>query len=155
MKTTLAITGVLLAAVAANAANINVTGKINPVVAGNIGSITGGYNTTTSKLSIGTSDTSPTGAVTKITLTGPGGLSYNSPVVIPGPNKSYFGYFVNVSAPGFTTFNANKYIVSFYVGSTLVAQSAKGLVAAPEPQTYAMAAGAALVGFAAFRRVRR
>lgn len=63
-------------------------------------------------------------------------------------------YILDTTVAGFPT----GYYLSFYNGSTLIAKGEiKGgtLAPAPEPQTYAMAAGAALLGFAAFRRARR
>ena len=52
------------------------------------------------------------------------------------------------------------YFIKFYdsaAPSTVIASGAikLGTISTPEPQTYAMAAGAALLGFAAFRRARR
>lgn len=161
MKTTLAVTGALLASVAANAANLSLHGTIGPVGGdANHGSVTGSFNDTLSVLTFGATDTSPSATVTSITLAAPGGSILKTVTsIIAGANHSFSGIFSNVSAPGFNSSNAAQYIVSFYAGTTLVAKGGLSVGASipstPEPQTYAMVAGGALVGFAAFRRARR
>ena len=72
----------------------------------------------------------------------------------PTANFSAVFEFDGSAPSGFPT----GYSLNFYKGSTLIATGGLvkgGLTSTPEPQTYAMAAGAALLGFAAFRRARR
>ncbi len=161
MKNALAITGVLFASLAANAANFTIHMTFDPVGGdGDHGTGTGSFNSTTSALTVGVIDYSPTAPVTAFTLTSPGGSILKTVIsIIPGANNSYSGIFSNVSAPGFNSGNAGSYVVRAFSGTTLLAKG--GLsggpapVSTPEPETYAMVAGAALVGFAAFRRARR
>jgi hypothetical protein len=161
MKNALAITGVLFASLAANAANFSVNSTLVAVGGdGDHGSLNGSFNTSLSTLTFGVTDYSPTGPVTKFTLTDPvGNILKNVTSIIAGANHSYSGIFSSVSAPGFNSGNADKYLVKAFSGATLVAQGGLSVVtpiaSTPEPETYAMVAGAALVGFAAFRRTRR
>jgi hypothetical protein len=109
---------------------------------------------------LGGTDISPTGPVISFTLTDPvGNILKNVTSIIAGANNSYSGIFASVSTPGFNSGNADKYLVKAFSGATLVAQGGLSVGSSkpsiPEPETYAMVAGAALVGFAAFRRARR
>jgi len=161
MKNALAITGVLFASLAANAANFSIQLTLDPVGGnGDHGTGTGSFNSSLSLLTFGVTDYSPTAPVTAFTLTSPGGSILKTVTsIIPGANHTYAGIFSSVSAPGFNSGNAGSYVVRAFSGSTLLAKG--GLsggpppASTPEPETYAMVAGAALVGFAAFRRARR
>jgi len=89
---------------------------------------------------------------------GPVGFSRVALTINPLSNEFGAGFALSSTSAGagFPT----GYFLKFYtsaLSSTAIASGALkvGTVSTPEPQTYAMAAGAALLGFAAFRRARR
>lgn len=164
MKNLLAIALAAASVVASQAAIIDLSASItgSPDI---IGDASGSYDTSTGLYGISGSLFSLTGAVpTSLigTIEAPGGyvdtlsISYND---------GTFTFFANGPAgvnghppvaPYPTSWPAG-FSVNFYLFTppTISKIASGALVGTPEPQTYALAAGAALLGFAAFRRARR
>lgn len=160
MKNLIALASLVAAATAANAANISLASVVDPVSSsGYSGAGIGSYDDVAGSFTIG-GHIDGTGASTYITsgtVTGPSSFSATLTLTTIGgvTSFSFFGLPTTTVAGGFPT----GYDLNFFHNATLVAKGAINAgtfgVAVPEPQTYALAAGAALLGFAAFRRARR
>lgn len=162
MKKTLAIASMVVGSLAANASNLAFSTIISSGGT-QVGSGTGIFSSTLDKITLsGTFLSSST--ITSGTFSGPGittPLTFS--VVANGTGaggvKDWFFHFTSPqTVPSTFINNASSYVASFFAGVTSVASgpaSAGHLTTTPEPQTYAMVAGAALLGFAAFRRARR
>ena len=162
MKKILALSLVAATALVSNAATVSISsiidgGAYSTDITG-VGS--GDYNDSTFAFNIagslgsfgdGTTGQIPSGIVGYVE--GPAGFSKSLTVTSSDTFAAAFN--LNDTAPsGFPT----GYYLSFYNSSSVLIAKGSivvGTVTTPEPQTYAMVAGAALLGFAAFRRARR
>ena len=161
MKNTLALAGVILGTLVASAATTSLTSVITATGgSGAHGAGTGSYSTTLTSLTLGATVSSSSISITSATLTNPSGTvihTDSAPTATAG--SSYFFAFSSVpTGVALTTANVANFVLKFYHGSTLEASgplSTTPLTTTPEPSSIAIVAGAALVGFAAFRRARR
>lgn len=167
MKIILVTSLIAVSAVVSNAAIIDLSASITgtPDI---IGDASGTYDTSTGYYGLSGQIFSLSGATPVSllgTVEGPG--SYVASLIISFNNGTFTFFANNLTgvngAPPVAPYPAawpTGYSVNFYQftgGATpSITRIATGdLVATPEPRTYALAAGATLLGFAAFRRARR
>lgn len=169
MKTILALAAAATAVVSVNAATITESAVISGVGSNTLlspGTATGSYDTVANTFTLSGSVLFspaiglPTGTDT-VTLTRPGAGFTASATTATFQNVAGIFSLAAFTFTGVTGANiASGYFINIYKSGNLVAQgslvpgSTIGSVV-PEPSTYAVAAGAALLGFAAFRRARR
>lgn len=155
MKKLLVLAAAMAVGTAANAAVLSLATTIS---GSGTGAGTGSFDTVANKYDIG-GFFQYSGTVSSALVVGPNDYSYTlSTSTIPGVSGfTFFGApaLGATAGAGFPT----GYFLKFYNGSSVVVGSGEikvgTLSLVPEPQTYALAAGAALLGFAAFRRARR
>lgn len=163
MKKNLAIASLVLGSLAANAATVSFSTIIS--VGGNqVGAGTGKFNTASDKIILSGTFTSAS-TISSGTFSGPGiatplNFSITQNGTVGGVPSWFFHFSSPQSVPSTFINNASSYIASFFTAGSLTPVAggpaiSSGLTVVPEPQTYAMMAGAALMGFAAFRRARR
>jgi len=164
MKKTLAIAAIFGGALAINAANPSFSILVKDGSGTQIGSGTGKYilsGTYAGKITLAGSFTSADTIVSGYLQAPSGGSQFNFSVSSTAANTWFFHFLapVAVNDVNFVA-NADNYVAKFFKAgsSTPVITSpthGSGLTVVPETQTYALVAGSALMGFAAFRRARR
>ena len=162
MKKLLAISFAAASIAAVNAQNVSISSNITGVndADGIIGTAGGFYDNAGKVIDIN-------GTINGADANLNGTLPLSVTGFVEGPSAFKTALSINSNDTFYAAFDLSNFNVSsgfptgfylkFYNGSTLIASGpiVLGSLSTPEPQTYAMAAGAALLGFAAFRRARR
>ncbi len=164
MKKTLVVAAIFGGALAINASNPSFSILVKDGSGNQIGSGTGKYllsGTYTGDITLSGNFFSTDTIVSGYLQAPSGGSTFNFSVSATTANNWFF-HFLTPAAVNDVNFiaNADNYVAKFFKAgsSTPVVTSpthGSGLTVVPETQTYALVAGSALLGFAAFRRARR